>query len=136
MRLVASTWIEKMIDRGEPRASIKIKKEGQLNQNAADQHLSFPQTLFNVTKDTVVGFIDDDCLVLGGAVAYSALQSIIPLVLGFIAVGSLFLQDRQTRQHFIDVLIAAVPSEISTLIDFNLLIGNIINGAGLAGVIA
>src|SRR3978361_242562 len=105
-----------MIDRGEPKAG--VKDEGQLDQNVADQKLSFPRTVFSVTKDTIFGFIDDDCLVLAGAVAYSALQSIIPLVLGFIAVGSLFLQDPETRQHFIDVLIATVPSELSSMLKF------------------
>ncbi len=123
-----------MIDKGEPKD--EIKDEGQLDQNAADQKLNFPQTVFSVTKDTIFGFLDDDCLVLAGAVAYAALQSIIPLVLGFIAVGSLFLQDPETRQHFINVLIATVPSELSSMLKFDELINNFINGAGLAGVIS
>src|SRR5690348_792082 len=123
-----------MIDRGEPKAG--VKDEGQLDQNRADQKLSFPRTAFNITKDTIFGFLDDDCMVLAGAVAFSAVQSLVPLVLGFISVGSLFLQDPETRQNFIAVLIAAVPSELSSVFKFEALIKNFINGAGLAGVIS
>ncbi|HEX2914857.1 MAG TPA: YihY/virulence factor BrkB family protein [Chloroflexia bacterium] len=123
-----------MIDRGEPKA--EDSDPDQIDQNEADQKLSFPQTVFNVTRDTISGFIDDDCLVLAGAVSYSALQSVVPLVLGFIAVGSLFLQDSNTRQEFINGLIAAVPAELTSVIKFDELIKNFINGAGLAGVIS
>lgn len=123
-----------MIDKGEPKAG--VQDTTQVDQNIADQHLSIPAKVFNVIKDTVIGFIDDDCLVLAGAVAYSALQSIIPLVLGFIAVGSLFLQDPTTRSDFINALIGAVPAELTSVIKINDLINNFINGAGLAGVIS
>ena len=123
-----------MIDKGEPKAG--VKDEGQLDQNPADQHLNFPLTVFNVLKDTLFGFLDDDCMVLAGAVAFSAVQSLVPLVLGFISVGSLFLQDQQTRQDFIGNLIAAVPSELSGVFKFDVLINNFINGAGFAGVIS
>lgn len=123
-----------MIDRGEPKAG--IKDTGQLDQNRADQHRGVFATVFNVVKDTVIGFLDDDCMVLAGAVAFSAVQSVVPLVLGFISVGSLFLQDPTTRQNFISTLIAAIPSELSSVFNFESLIKNFINGAGVAGFIA
>ncbi len=123
-----------MIDRGEPKAG--VKDESQIDQNRADQQLSSPRKFFNITKDTIFGFLDDDCLVLAGAVAFSAVQSLVPLVIGFISVGSLLLQDPQTRLNFIGVMIAAVPPELSSVFKFEDLINNFINGAGLAGVIS
>ena len=95
-----------------------------------------PIQIFNVVKDTVVEFMDDNCMVLAGAVAFSALQSIVPLILGFIAVGSLLLQDPATRADFVYRVEAAVPRNLSGFINLEDIIKTFIKGAGSATVLS
>lgn len=89
-----------------------------------------PKGPVDVVKQTVSEFMDDNCLNQSAAVAYYAIQSIIPLILGFLAVGSLFLQDPTTRNNFVNGVQDAIPSQLSSLINFNDLIENFIKGAG------
>ena len=92
--------------------------------------------VFDVVKTTVTEFLDDNCLVLAGAVAYSALQSIVPLILGFIAIVSLFLQDEANRASFARGVYDAVPSNLSRSINLDEIIDNFIKGAGGVTVIS
>ncbi len=96
----------------------------------------FPGNVFSVAKDTFGEFMTDNCLNLSAAVAYYALQSIIPLILGFIALGSFFLQDPAARQGFISGIESAIPPEVGAAIKFNDLIDGLIKGAGTAGVLS
>ena len=86
--------------------------------------------VFEIAKTTVLEFLDDNCLVLAGAVAYSALQSVVPLILGFIAVGSLFLQDPANKASFVRGVSDAVPSNLSSSINLNEIVDTFIKGAG------
>jgi membrane protein len=95
-----------------------------------------PKGVFQTAKQTVTHFLDDTCLNLAAAIAYYALQSIIPLILGFIVLGSLFLQDRTTRQDFITGVENAIPKDVGQSINFTDLINGLINGAGAAGIIS
>ncbi|NWJ98158.1 MAG: YihY/virulence factor BrkB family protein [Chloroflexi bacterium] len=93
-----------------------------------------PRSVFQVAKQTVIEFMDDNCLNLAAAIAYYALQSIIPLILGFVVIGSFFLQDPLTRKDFIQTVVDAVPKEVGQSINFNELIEGLITGAGAAGI--
>lgn len=103
-----------------------------LNTDSTAQKKGFFAAAFNTTKDTVGEFLNDNCMNLAAAVTYYALQSIIPLILGFLAVGSLFLQDPTTRQHFITQITTSVPQLNSLGINFGQLLNNFIKGAWLA----
>ena len=96
------------------------------------------QRIFKTIVDTVGEFLNDNCTVLAGAVAFSALQSVIPLLLGFIAVGSLFLQDKATRNEFVHNISTAIPSELNNagVIDLDKIIQDFINGAGAVSYIS
>ena len=83
---------------------------------------------------SVGGFLDDNCLVLAGAVAFSAIQSIFPLILGFLAVSSLFLQDPSAQENFIRGIYRVFPELLSLNIDFNALLKGWVEGAGVASV--
>ncbi|MDB5079653.1 MAG: hypothetical protein JWP00_1577 [Chloroflexi bacterium] len=65
---------------------------------------------FKVAKNSVGEFFKDNCLNVAAAIAYYALQSIIPLVLGFIVIGSFFLQEGVARENFINSIKSALPN--------------------------
>jgi len=80
------------------------------------------KSTFKVAKDSVGEFLKDNCLNVAAAIAYYVLQSIIPLVLGFIVIGSFFLQDGVARENFINSVKSALPNlgagfDIGTIID-------------------
>jgi membrane protein len=77
---------------------------------------------FKVAKNSVSEFFSDNCLNVAAAIAYYTLQSIFPLVLGMIVVGSFFLQEGEARANFINGVKSALPN----LGNFNL--GEIIDG--------
>lgn len=68
------------------------------------------KSTFKVAKDSVLEFLDDNCLNAAAAIAYYVLQSIIPLVLGFIVIGSFFLQEGTARDNFINSVKNALPN--------------------------
>ncbi len=77
---------------------------------------------FKIAKNTIGEFFKDNCLNVAAAIAYYALQSIIPLILGFIVIGSFFLQEGETRTNFINSVKSALPNlgagfDIGTIID-------------------
>ncbi len=115
-----------------PASAARVEKE------KAPAPETFWQTTFRVVKVTVVEFFNDNCLVLAGAVAYSALQSVIPLILGFIAVGSLFLQDPSNRTTFVAEISAAIPSQLNNtkILDLNKIIEDFIKSAGAVSFIS
>jgi membrane protein len=92
--------------------------------------------VFGIIKNSAKEFMDDECLNLSAAIAYYALQSLIPLILGFIALGSLFLQDPATRQDFINGVKGAIPQQIGEATNFNNIIDGLIQGASAAGIIS
>src|SRR3954463_16326959 len=80
------------------------------------------KSTFKVAKDSVSEFLKDNCLNVAAAIAYYVLQSIVPLVLGFIVIGSFFLQDGVARENFINSVKSALPNlgagfDIGTIID-------------------
>ncbi len=60
-------------------------------------------------KSSVKEFFADNCLNVAAAIAYFTLQSIIPLVLGIIVIGSLFFQEGIARQNFINQVSSSLP---------------------------
>jgi len=111
------------------------KKDQDENENKPDLG-KFPGNTFKIAKDTVGEFLEDNCLNLAAAIAYYALQSIIPLILGFIAVGSFLLQDKVARENFINGVKGAIPQQIGDATNFNEIIDGLISGAGTAGILA
>ena len=112
-----------------------------INQNDQSSQPSATPTQTSLSKkvlDTLVasvgGFLDDNCLVLAGAVAFSAIQSIFPLILGFLAISSLFLQDPSSQENFIRGVYRVFPELLSLNIDFNALLKGWVEGAGLASI--
>lgn len=95
-----------------------------------------PKGFIGVAKQSVTEFMDDNCLNLAAAIAYYALQSVIPLILGFIVLGSLFLQDPGTRNDFINGVKGAIPEDVGKTINFDQLLDGLIKGAGAAGTFA
>lgn len=78
------------------------------------------KAIFKTAKTTVEEFFKDNCLNVAAATAYYTLQAIIPLILGFIVVGSFFLKEGESRQNFINSIKAALPNsgfDIGTIID-------------------
>ena len=94
------------------------------------------QKVFSNTKNIIGEFFEDECLNLSAGIAYYALQSLIPLILGFIAIGSFFLRDGQVRQNFEIGLQSAIPASVSNVIDLNKLIDQLAEGASVAGLIS
>jgi len=112
-----------------------VNQSDQPSQHAAKpEQTSWPKKVFDTLVATVGGFLDDNCLVLAGAVAFSAVQSIFPLILGFLAVSSLFLQDPSAQENFIRGIYRVFPELLSLNIDFNALLKGWVEGAGLASV--
>jgi membrane protein len=94
------------------------------------------QSVFAVFKTAFKGFGEDNCTVLAAAFAYTAVQSVIPLLLGFVAVGSLFLQDEKTKNDFISGLKTSIPTEVSNAIDLGKIIDDFVSGAGATAIIS
>jgi membrane protein len=94
--------------------------------------------LFKTCRDTVLEFIDDDGPVIAGAVAYSALQGVISLILGFIAIASFLLQDEATRLNFIYGVSAAIPSELNnaSILNLNDIVNTFTKNAGTVSIIS
>ncbi len=92
--------------------------------------------IFSNTKSIIGEFFDDECLNLSAGIAYYALQSLIPLILGFIAIGSFFLRDGQVRQNFLVGLQSVIPATVSNVINLNELINQLAEGASVAGLIS
>lgn len=65
---------------------------------------------FKVAKDSVKEFFSDNGLNVAAAITYYALQSIIPLILGFIVIGSFFLQG-SARTDFVSAVRDSVRIE-------------------------
>lgn len=83
---------------------------------------AWAKSTFKVAKNSISEFLDDNCLNVAAAIAYYVLQSIVPLVLGFIVIGSFFLQDGAARENFISSVKSALPNlgagfDIGTIID-------------------
>jgi membrane protein len=91
---------------------------------------------FGVVKNIGTKFMDDNCLILSAAIAYYALQSLIPLILGFISVAGLLLQDAGSRADFIKSVNSAIPAEISNTIKLSDLLEGLSQGAAAAGIIS
>ncbi len=97
---------------------------------------AWAKSTFKVTKDSIGEFFKDNCLNVAAAIAYYALQSIIPLVLGFIVIGSFFLQDGVARQNFINSVKGALPN-LGAGFDIGKIIDGLVQGApGLLSVSA
>lgn len=91
---------------------------------------------FKIAKNTIGEFFKDNCLNVAAAIAYYALQSIIPLVLGFIVIGSFFLQDPVAKDNFINSIKGALPN-LGAGFDIGKIIDGLIQGApGLLSVSA
>ncbi len=114
------------------------KKGAPLNQDDTAQNVSAPKGIFNIAKDTVSEFLEDNCLVFAGAIAYTAVQSVIPLLLGFLAVGSLILQalDAKSKADFINGVKSSIPPEIATAIDLGKIIDEFVKSAGATSIIS
>jgi len=112
------------------------KKGAPLNQDDTAQNVPAPKGVFNIAKDTVSEFLEDNCLVFAGAIAYTAVQSVIPLLLGFLAVGSLFLQDAKTKSDFVSGLKSSIPPEIANAIDLGKIIDGFVANAGATSIIS
>ncbi len=68
------------------------------------------KAFFKVAKNSIGEFFKDNCLNAAAAIAYYTLQSIIPLVLGFIVIGSFFLEKGEARTNFINSVKDSLPS--------------------------
>jgi membrane protein len=94
------------------------------------------KAFFKVAKNSVGEFFKDNCLNVAAAIAYYTLQSIIPLVLGFIVIGSFFLEKGEARTNFINSVKDSLPNlgagfDIGKIID-----GLVASAPGLLSVSA
>ncbi|HEX2911762.1 MAG TPA: YhjD/YihY/BrkB family envelope integrity protein [Chloroflexia bacterium] len=87
-------------------------------------------------KTIITNFLDHDCLVLAAAIVYYTLQSLVPLLLGFIAVVSLVLQGSSNRKDFIDGINNGIPSDISNTINLSQTLDGLAKGAGAIGIVS
>ena len=65
-------------------------------------------------------FLRDDAPELAAGVAYSALFSIFPLLIGVVAAVGLFVDQAQVRQAIVDSLSGYLPRETVTFVDGNI----------------
>src|SRR6476620_1199704 len=86
------------------------------------------KSVFKVAKNTISEFFKDNCLNVAAAIAYYVLQSIVPLVLGFIVIGSFFLQDGVARENFINSVKSALPN-LGAVVDIGTIIDGLVKGA-------
>jgi membrane protein len=97
---------------------------------------AWAKATFKVAKNSVDEFLKDNCLNVAAAIAYYVLQSIIPLILGFIVIGSFFLQDGEARTNFINSVKGALPN-LGAGFDIGTIIDSLVKGApGLLSVSA
>ncbi len=68
------------------------------------------KSFFKIAKTSVGEFFKDNGFNVAAAIAYFTLQSIIPLILGFIVIGSFFLQEGVARDNFINGIKGALPN--------------------------
>jgi membrane protein len=93
--------------------------------------------VFGTTKKIIGEYFDDECLNLSAGIAYFTLQCLLPLVIGFIAIGSFILRDNAgLRYNFQAGLQAAIPSGVGDAINLNDLIEKLSQGAAVAGIIS
>lgn len=97
---------------------------------------AWAKATFKVAKNSVTEFLNDNCLNVAAAIAYYVLQSIVPLVLGFIVIGSFFLQQGEARTNFINSVKGALPN-LGAGFDIGQIIDGLVKGApGLLSVSA
>jgi membrane protein len=89
-----------------------------------------------IVKTSVSGFLDHECLNLAAGIVYYTLQSLVPLLLGFIAGVSLFLQDAASRKSFEDAVKSALPSDVEKTINLSQTLDGLAAGAGAIGVLS
>ena len=66
--------------------------------------------IIKTAKLSIGEFFKDNALNVAAAIAYYALQAIIPLILGIIVIASFFLQKGEARDNFINAIKGAIPS--------------------------
>ncbi len=103
------------------------------NNKIEEEPQAPPKGIVEIAKGTFGEFMEDNCLNLAAAVTYYALQSIIPLIIGFVAIGTLFLKDQQTRDNFVNGIKSVIPTGLGNL---NEVIDGLIAGAGTVGTLA
>lgn len=81
-------------------------------------------------------FMDDECTNLAAAIAYYALQSVIPLLIGLIAIFGLIVNDPKVREDVINGVSSAIPEQIGQTINLRELLTGLSAGAGAAGFIS
>lgn len=91
---------------------------------------------FGVLADSFKEFMDDECMNLSAAIAYYALQSLIPLILGIISIAALFLNDPKVREDIISGVESAIPQQIGQTIELRQLLSGLAEGAGAASFIS
>lgn len=109
-------------------------KQEEKKLKEANKHPS--NNPFKILADSFSEFMDDECMNLSAAIAYYALQSLIPLILGIISIAALFLNNPQTRENIISGVESAIPQQIGETIKLRELLSGLAEGAGAAGIIS
>lgn len=65
---------------------------------------------WELTKRTISSFTGDNCMHLAAGIAYYAFFSMFPLILGLIAILSLFLEPLQVQQRLLDMTLQVFPA--------------------------
>jgi membrane protein len=95
-----------------------------------------PNRFIYVAKNSVTKFLADECTILAAAIVYYFVQSLVPLLLGFVAVASLVLQDASSRQNFIDGVKNVIPADVANTINLPQILDSLAASAGGIGVIS
>jgi membrane protein len=98
--------------------------------------VSKPNRVIYTAKTTVLDFLADECTILAAAIVYYFVQSLVPLLLGFVAVSSLVLQDAASRQNFIDGIKNVIPADIASTINLPQVLDSLAASAGAIGVVS
>jgi membrane protein len=85
-------------------------------------------------RDVVVRFLEDDCLSMAATIAYYALLSIFPLVLGASALATFLLERQDVRAAIVEALRAYLPAEAVAAVLHN--VDEAVRARGAVGIAA
>lgn len=86
-----------------------------------------------LAKRTVRKFLDDDCMDMAASIAYYALFSIFPLLLGFIAILGLFLEPAEVQGQLLGTMAQVLPGSAEFVAEN---IEGVVSSRGALGVLS
>lgn len=87
----------------------------------------------SVVRETIAGFGQDKGSLLAASIAYYALLSIFPMILGLLALAGVFFTDRSTQVRLVQGIASTFPGSEDLILTT---VTDLVSGKGTAGLVA